>query len=65
MLAEEYELSRREGEVLVLLLQGYDTNSVAEKLFLSPHTVKTHTYHIYQKMGVNSRQELLKVRDER
>ncbi|HIW75017.1 MULTISPECIES: helix-turn-helix transcriptional regulator [Gordonibacter] len=65
VLAEEYELSRREGEVLVLLLQGYDTNSVAEKLFLSPHTVKTHTYHIYQKMGVNSRQELLKVRDER
>ena len=62
-MAEEFGLSRRETEVLVLLMQGYDTNAVAEKLFLSPHTVKSHTYHIYQKAGVNSRRELLEKRD--
>ncbi|GKG89922.1 hypothetical protein CE91St32_09640 [Gordonibacter pamelaeae] len=64
ILAEDYDLSHRELDVLVLLMRGYDTNSVAEKLFVSPHTVKSHTYHIYKKMGVNSKQELLKKRDE-
>ena len=64
VLAEDYDLSRREIDVLVLLMRGYDTNSIAEKLFVSPHTVKSHTYHIYKKMGVNSKQELLKRRDE-
>lgn len=64
ILAEDYDLSHRELDVLVLLMRGYDTNSVAEKLFVSPHTVKSHTYHIYKKMGVNSKQELLRKRDE-
>lgn len=64
VLAEDYDLSKRELDVLELLMRGYDTGSVAEKLFVSPHTVKTHMYHIYKKMGVNSRQELLRKRDE-
>ncbi len=64
MLAEQHGLSRREVDVLDLLLKGYDTNSVAEKLFLSPYTVKSHTYHIYKKLGIGSRQELLRMRDE-
>lgn len=64
VLAEDYDLSRREFDVLILLMRGYDTNSIAEKLFVSPHTVKSHTYHIYKKMGVNSKQELLRKRDE-
>lgn len=64
ILAEDYDLSHRELDVLVLLMRGYDTNSVAEKLFVSPHTVKSHTYHIYKKMGVSSKQELLRKRDE-
>lgn len=64
VLADDYDLSRRELDVLVLLMRGYDTNSIGEKLFVSPHTVKSHIYHIYKKMGVNSKQELLRKRDE-
>jgi LuxR family maltose regulon positive regulatory protein len=48
-------LSDREIEVLQLLAKGLTNQVIAERLFLSPHTVKTHTRNIYSKLAVNNR----------
>jgi two-component system, NarL family, nitrate/nitrite response regulator NarL len=48
-------LTPREHEVLKLISSGSTTPQIAEKLFLSPATVKTHVQHIYEKLGVSDR----------
>ena len=48
-------LSEREKEVLLLMVSGLSNKSIAEKLFVSPGTIKTHTLNIYQKMDVSNR----------
>ncbi|HWH85740.1 MAG TPA: LuxR C-terminal-related transcriptional regulator [Pseudomonas sp.] len=48
-------LSRREREVLMLIAQGASNQQVAEKLFISLHTVKTHARRINGKLGVERR----------
>lgn len=53
-------LSKREAEVLNLFLEGKITKEVAEALFVSESTVKTHIRHIYEKSGVRNKVELLK-----
>ncbi|AVI51590.1 DNA-binding response regulator [Pukyongia salina] len=52
-------LSDRETEVLKLLSQGLNYKDVAETMFLSPHTVKTHIKNIYSKLHVNNRAEAI------
>jgi DNA-binding CsgD family transcriptional regulator len=56
---EQYGLSPRESDVLPLLLQGRTISRIQETLFISAGTVSTHIHHIYQKAGVNNRQELI------
>lgn len=56
---ERYYLSSREQEVLSMLVKGRDVPYIADSLFLSKNTIKTHIKNIYAKMGVHSRQELL------
>ena len=58
-----YKLSEREGEVLRFLAKGRNAQFISEQLNISAYTVKTHVYHIYQKMGVNSQQELITIVD--
>lgn len=48
-------LTARERQVLQLAADGRSTRDVAEQLFLSPGTVKTHFHHIYAKLGVPDR----------
>ncbi|MBX0328006.1 LuxR C-terminal-related transcriptional regulator, partial [Oscillochloris sp. ZM17-4] len=48
-------LSEREREVLGLIAEGLTNQDVADRLYLSPHTVKVHTRNIYAKLGVASR----------
>lgn len=48
-------LSEREKDVLFLMISGLPNKAIAEKLFVSPGTVKTHTLNIYQKMDVSNR----------
>jgi ATP/maltotriose-dependent transcriptional regulator MalT len=48
-------ITEREKEVLFLLATGLPNKMIAEKLFVSAGTVKTHTLHIYQKMDVGNR----------
>lgn len=52
---EETVLSAREMEILRGLVEGMDYKAVAEKLFISPYTVRTHITKIYQKLHVNSK----------
>ena len=48
-------LSDREIEVLRLVAKGLTNKVIAERLYLSIHTIKTHTRNIYGKLGVNNR----------
>lgn len=59
--AKEYGLSAREGEVLVLLVKGDTRQSMCKTLQLSEGTVKTHLTHIYDKLDIHSRAELLDI----
>ena len=51
------DLSQREGEVLELLCKGGNYKEIAEKLFVSPNTVRFHLKNIYKKLQVRSRHE--------
>jgi LuxR family maltose regulon positive regulatory protein len=53
------ELSEAELRILHLLAEGRSLAAVAQDLWLSPNTVKTHRRSIYRKLGVNTRAELL------
>ena len=50
-------LSEREREVLTHMAGGATNKEIAERLFLSPHTVKEHTSALYRKLGVRNRAE--------
>jgi DNA-binding NarL/FixJ family response regulator len=50
-------LSRRERDVLRLLVERYSDREIAEALFVSYRTITTHVAHIFNKLGVNSRRE--------
>lgn len=54
------ELTRREQEMLDQLSKGYRYKEIAEKLFISIDTVRTHVRNIYEKLQVNSRVEALR-----
>lgn len=54
-------ISARESDVLLLLLQGYPASRIADELCVSENTAKTHIRHIYAKMKVNSRAQLMAV----
>lgn len=57
--AREYRLTPRETEVMELLAQGKSLAGVASELIIAEGTAKAHTRHIYEKLGINTRQELL------
>lgn len=61
----EYGLTHRESDILSLLLKALTIDHIGSTLFISPHTVKTHVYHIYQKIGVKNRGELSALFQER
>jgi DNA-binding CsgD family transcriptional regulator/ArsR family metal-binding transcriptional regulator len=48
-------LSARELEVLCILAEGTSNNEISHMLNISPHTVKSHVIHIFNKLGVNDR----------
>lgn len=52
-------LTAREAEVACLLVEGLDAPGVAERLCVSRATVNTHVRHIYEKMGVHARDEMV------
>jgi len=54
------QLSRREQEILEQLSRGYRYKEIADKLFISMETVRTHIRNSYEKLQVNNRVEALK-----
>lgn len=62
-LAEKYGLSAREREVFLYLARGYGQVYIAKELYVSENTIRTHVRHIYAKLGINSREELLQLID--
>lgn len=55
----ENPLSERETEILRMLSKGLNYKEIAEKAFLSPHTVKSHIKNIYSKLHVGNRAEAI------
>ena len=53
-------LTRREREVLHLVVQGLSTKEIAQRLGISPRTAETHRAHVMYKLGVHSRAELIR-----
>lgn len=56
---EEYDLTDREMDVYTLAAQGMSNQAISKKLFVSVHTVKAHMQHIFAKLGVSTRYELI------
>jgi len=54
----KHNISKREEEITLLLLQGESKKSIEDKLFISSHTVKNHIYNIYRKLGIKNRLQL-------
>lgn len=55
---EQKGVSTREGEIIVLLMEGKTNREIAERLFISANTVKTHVKNIYGKLEVSNRVQL-------
>lgn len=58
-LSELYGLSSRESEVVELIARGHSGPAIAEMLFISENTMRTHSKRIYAKLGIHKKQELL------
>jgi len=52
-------ISKREIEVLTLIFNGYNNDEIAQKLFVSKNTIKTHIKHIYSKLDVKNRMQAI------
>lgn len=53
-------LTEREREVMALIAQGHTSEEVAERLHRSVHTIHSHRAHIVEKLGLQSRAELMR-----
>jgi DNA-binding CsgD family transcriptional regulator len=52
-------LSRREAEVAMLICQGLSNKQIAEQLFISEKTIKTHVSNILSKLDIKDRMQLI------
>lgn len=54
-LVDELGISSREMEVLQLIAEGLSNQQIADQLFVSPNTIKTHLARLFEKLGVGKR----------
>ena len=58
--AEKLGITPREAEIVRLILEGKSGKRITEELFISDHTVKNHLHHVYQKLGIRNRIQLVR-----
>ncbi len=56
---KDNELSIREKEIINFVLLGLSNKEIANKLYISQLTVKTHLQNIYRKLGISNKLQLL------
>ena len=61
----EGDLSRRETEILHAVSRGQTYAEIAERYFISPHTVATHVKNIYRKLEAHSKIEAVSIARQR
>lgn len=61
LLVRQYNLTRREEEIILMVVQGGSNGLIARTLFVSVPTVKTHLYHIFRKMEIDNRTQLVRL----
>jgi DNA-binding NarL/FixJ family response regulator len=59
--SNETVLSKREMEILKLMIDGKDYKQIADAMFISQHTVRTHMSKIYKKLHVNNKMQALRI----
>ena len=57
----KFDISKRELQILECIVDDMLENEIADKLFISPHTVHTHVKNIYKKLQVHSRTALVRM----
>lgn len=57
--SDAFGLTKREREILPYLAQGYSLPYIRNELYISQSTIDTHVRHIYKKMGIHSKEELI------
>ncbi|MBM7000773.1 helix-turn-helix transcriptional regulator [bacterium] len=63
VIRERYGLSAREAEVAERIARGQSVATIADELSISENTVRTHSKHIYTKLGIHARRELVDLLD--
>lgn len=58
---EDLHITRRELEILELIAQGLSNREIAEKLFVSENTVKTHSSRVFDKLGARRRTQAVQL----
>jgi NarL family two-component system response regulator LiaR len=61
---EDLGITRREFEILGLIAQGLSNREIAEKLFVSENTVKTHSSRVFDKLGAKRRTQAVQMGKE-
>jgi len=61
---EDLGITRRELEILELIAQGMSNLEIAEKLFVSENTVKTHSSRVFDKLGAKRRTQAVQIGKE-
>lgn len=62
---ERLGISKREYEVLELIAEGLSNREIADRLFVSPSTVKTHTSNLFSKLDARRRTQAVQIAKER
>lgn len=55
------QLSQRETQVMLMVTQGYSTQTISDHLHLSPKTISTYRYRLFEKLGINNDVELTRM----